>query len=53
MVPRPRDAERVPQRRPQAQPRALSEAERAAVLGVLHSERFADTADHRVRDAAR
>jgi putative transposase len=46
-LPEPRAAtvvERVPQRRPQAQPRALSEAERAAVLEVLHSERFADVA---------
>lgn len=32
------------ERRPQLQPRALSEAERAAVLEVLHSERFADSA---------
>lgn len=31
-------------RRPQVQPRALTEAERAKVLGVLHSERFADAA---------
>jgi putative transposase len=30
--------------RPQQQPRALSEAERARVLEVLHSERFADAA---------
>jgi putative transposase len=29
---------------PQVQPRALSEAERATVLEVLHSERFADAA---------
>ena len=27
-----------------AQPRALSEAENAAVLGVLHSDRFVDSA---------
>jgi putative transposase len=32
------------QRRPQHQPRALSQAERARVLEVLHSERFADAA---------
>lgn len=32
------------ERRPQQQPRALSEAERAAVLEVLHSERFVDAA---------
>ena len=31
-------------RRPQIQPRALSEAERVAVLATLHCERFADTA---------
>lgn len=31
-------------RRPQIQPRALSEAERATVLTTLHCERFADTA---------
>jgi putative transposase len=30
--------------RRQGQPRALTEAERTAVLGVLHSERFADAA---------
>jgi len=30
--------------RPQPQPRALSQAERAAVLEVLHSQRFADCA---------
>jgi putative transposase len=34
----------APERRPQQQPRALTEAERAAVLKVLHSERFADAA---------
>jgi len=34
----------VPQRRPQAQPRAWSATERAEVLEVLHSERFADAA---------
>jgi putative transposase len=34
----------VPQRRPQQQPRALTGAERAAVLEVLHSKRFADAA---------
>jgi putative transposase len=38
-----------PRRRPmphrdRAQPRALAPAERAAILGALHSERFADTA---------
>ncbi|GAA5039829.1 IS3 family transposase [Actinopolymorpha pittospori] len=33
-----------PERKPQVQPRALSEAERAAVLEVLHSKRFADAA---------
>jgi putative transposase len=32
------------QRRPQRQPRALTEQERAEVLAVLHSERFADSA---------
>ena len=32
------------QRRPQAQPRALTEAEQAAVLEVLHSKRFVDAA---------
>jgi putative transposase len=42
--PMPGVEERVPQRRAQAQPRALSEGERAAVLEVLHSERFADAA---------
>ena len=30
--------------RDRVQPRALSPAERAAILGVLHAERFADTA---------
>jgi putative transposase len=34
----------VRQRRPQVQPRALSDAERATVLEVLHSERFVDAA---------
>ena len=33
-----------PSRRRQAQPRALSQAERAEVLQALHSERFADAA---------
>ena len=32
------------QRRPRPQPRALSQAERATVLEVLHCERFADCA---------
>ncbi|MBE1609998.1 hypothetical protein HEB94_006846 [Actinopolymorpha pittospori] len=40
-APRP-EPEQV--RAPQVQPRALSGAERAAVLEVLHSERFADAA---------
>ena len=40
---RPEQAKR-PARRPQVQPRALSEAEQAKVLEVLHSERFADSA---------
>jgi putative transposase len=31
-------------RRDRVQPRALSPAERAAILGALHAERFADTA---------
>jgi putative transposase len=30
--------------RDRAQPRALAPAERAAILGALHSDRFADTA---------
>jgi putative transposase len=33
-----------PLRAPKAQPRALSEAENAALLAVLHSDRFIDTA---------
>jgi putative transposase len=40
--PDPEPGRREPRR--QAQPRALTEQERAAVLGVLHSERFADAA---------
>ena len=36
--------EPAPARARQVQPRALSQAERARVLEVLHSERFADTA---------
>jgi putative transposase len=42
-VPSP-SSQAVRARRPQVQPRALSDAERAAVLEALHSERFADAA---------
>jgi putative transposase len=41
---RPRPVPPRPPRSPAPQPRALSPAERAAVLGVLHSERFVDQA---------
>jgi len=38
------EPERARERKPQAQPRALTDVERAKVVEVLHSERFADAA---------